>query len=106
MWLRVGDQLVDPGFAALLGPVGIFPLRGRDDLDRVRLIRELTPSVALASLSSRYASTILRDPLAHGEGTSDEGVKPSPVGSDRIAQRAGLTVAWPMPDQDITFAEE
>ena len=106
MWLRVGDQLVDPGFAALLGPVGIYPLRGRDDLDRVRLIRELTPSVALASLSSRYASTILRDPLAHGEGTSDEGVKPSPVGSDRIAQRAGLTVAWPMPDQDITFAEE
>lgn len=106
MWLRVGDQPIDPGFAAMLGPVGIYPLRGRDDLDRVRLIRELAPDVALASLSSRYASTIFRDPLMYGEGTSDEAIKPSPAGSDRFAQRAGLTVAWPMPDQDIAFAEE
>jgi len=104
IWLRVGDRPVAPGFAAVLGPVGIYPLRSKDDLDRVRLIRELTPNVALASLSSRYASTIFRDPLAYGGGTSDEAVKPSPAGSDRYAQRAGLTIAWPMPDQDIGFA--
>ena len=106
MWLRVGDQPVDPGFAAVLGPVGIYPLRGRDDLDRVRLIRELTPNVAFASLSSRYASTIFRDPPAYGEGMSDEAVKPAPVGSDRFTQRAGLTVAWPMSNQDIRLADE
>ena len=106
MWLRVGDRPLDPGFAAILGPVGIHPLRGRQDLDRVRLIRDLTPNVALASLSSRYASTILRDPLAYDEGASDDAVKPSLVGSGRFAQRAGLTVAWPMPDQDIAFADE
>ena len=106
MWLRVGDQPIDSGFAAMLGPVGIYPLRGREDLDRVRLIRELTPNVALASLSSRYASTIFRDPIVYGEGTSDEATKASLAASDRFAQRAGLTLAWPTPDQDIAFAEE
>ena len=106
VWLRVGDRPVDPGFAAVFGPVGKLPVRSKDDLDRVRLIREITPNIALASLSSRYASTILREPLAYSEGASDEAVKPSPEGSDRFTQRAGLTIAWPTPDQDIRFAEE
>ena len=57
--LRVGPLPLEPGFAALVGPVGIHALRGRDDLDRVRLIREMNPQVALASLSSRYASAIV-----------------------------------------------
>ena len=101
VWLRVGDQSVDPGFAAVLGPFGIFPLRGSADLDLLRLIRELTPNVALASLSSKYASTIYRDPLVY-----DDAIKLSPTGSYGFAQRAGFTVAWPMPDQDISFVEE
>ena len=106
IWLRVGDRPVDPGFAAVLGPVGIHPLRRNDDLDRVRLIREVTPNVALASLSSHYASTIFRDPLAYGEWASDEAVMPSSGGSDRFMQRAGLTIAWPTPDQDIGLTVE
>jgi hypothetical protein len=98
--------LAEPVISAVLGPIGIYPLRSTDDLDRVRLIRELTPNVALASLSSHYASTILQDPFVYGEGASDEAVKPSPVSSERFALRTGLTVTWPTPEQDIAFAEE
>ena len=51
---------LEPGFAAVLGPIGSYPLRVRSDLDRVRLIREMTPNIALASLFSRYAAGIIR----------------------------------------------
>lgn len=106
MSLRVGDQSVEPGFATVLGQVGIYPLRHRDDLDGVRRILELTQNVVLVSLSSRYVDTIAQDPLPYDERTSDDAIKPSLVSRDRSAQRAGLTVAWLMPGQDIMFAEE
>ena len=106
LWLRVGDRPVDPGFAAVLGPIGSHPLRGRNDLDQVRLIRELTPNVTLASLSSRYAGTIMRDP--HGFDATESAVayETARDGDDRFAQQAGLTIAWPTPDEDIAFMDD
>ena len=68
LWLRIGDRPIEPGYAAVLGPIGSYPLRGGVDLDLVRLIRELTPNVALASLSRQYVSTIIRDPRALDDG--------------------------------------
>ena len=58
---------VEPGFAAVLRPIGIHSLRSRDDLNQIRLIRGLAPNIAIASLSSLYASTIIRDPSGFDE---------------------------------------
>ena len=104
--LHIGGRAIEPGFAAVLGPIGFYPLRARSDLDRVRLIREMTPNIALASLSSRYAAAIIRPPhrfeddeqFAESESTRD--------GDARFATQAGLTLAWPMPDEHIGWAEE
>ena len=88
----------------------LFPeadvLRARSDLDRVRLIREMTPNIALASLSSRYAAGIIRPPhrLEDGEHVVEPGSTPDD--DARFATQAGLTVAWPMPDEHIGWAEE
>ena len=106
LWLRVGDRPIEPGFAAVLGPIGSHPLRDAVDLEIVRLIRELTPNVALASLSSRYASTIIREPRAFDEGELRDTSKAAYDGDGRFAHQAGLTVAWPIPDEEIAFADE
>ena len=103
--LRVGDRRVERGFAAVLGPIGRLPLRTGEDLDRVRLIRDVTPNVALASLSSRYASTIIAEPRGFDEGELRDTLNTVPDGDGRFAQRAGLTVVWPMPDENIAFAD-
>ena len=100
--LRVGPLPLEPGFAALVGPVG----RGRDDLDRVRLIREMNPQVALASLSSRYGSAIVPPAPLSDEADLDHTPKATPDPGDRFLQRAGLTVAWPLSDEEIAFADE
>ncbi len=82
-----------------MGPIEIQPLRSRDDLDRMCLIREFSPNIAIASLSSLYASTVVREPRgfdgaklrdAPGSGLDHDG---------RLAQEAGLTVAWPMTNE-------
>lgn len=106
LWLRIGDRPIEPGYAAVLGPIGSYPLRGGVDLDLVRLIRELTPNVALASLSRQYVSTIIRDPRALDDGDLRDTPKTAHDSDGRFAQQAGLTVAWPMPDEDIALAEE
>lgn len=62
LWLRVGERLVEPGFAAVIGPVGIYPLRRRQDLVLLRRIREINPRIVFASLSSRYVTTIIHQP--------------------------------------------
>ena len=43
MRLRIGLHTMEPGFAAVVGPVGFHTLRNSDDIDRIRRIRELTP---------------------------------------------------------------
>ena len=91
--LRVGRRPIEPGFAALVGPVGIHALRERDDLDGVRRIRELNPQVALASLSSRYASALVPPTPLSDEASLDHAPRTAPDPHDRFLQRAGLTVA-------------
>ena len=53
--LRIGGRVTELGFAAVLGRIGSSPLHASTDLDRVPLILEMIPNIALASLSSRYA---------------------------------------------------
>jgi len=89
--LRVGEQRLDFGFAAVLGPGGLHPLRGREDLEYVRRVRELTPNVALVSLSSRYA----------GETDPERRRVADPEDGGNVATRAGLTVAWLSDGADI-----
>jgi len=89
--LRVNGRSLEPGVAAVVGPVGLHPLRGKEDLEYVRRIRELTPNVALASLSSRYAIATVADPRLDA-GAEDGG---------NVATRAGLTVAWLSDGADI-----
>ena len=89
--LRVNGRSLEPGVAAVVGPVGLHPLRGREDLEYVRRIRERIPNVALASLSSRYAGETVADPRLDA-GAEDGG---------NVATRAGLTVAWLSDGADI-----
>ena len=103
--LQVGDQYVERGFAAVFGPIGRLPLRSREDLDRVRLIRDVTPTFALASLSSQYASTVMREPSGLDESEREGTFQIAPRSDGRLAQRAGLTIAWLTPGQDIGFAD-
>ena len=104
--LRVGRRPIETGFAALVGPVGLHALRERDDLDGVRRIRELNPQVALVSLSSRYASAIVPPTPLSDEASLDHAPRTTPDPHDRFLQRAGLTVAWPLADDEIVFADE
>lgn len=89
--LRVNGRSLEPGVAAVVGPVGLRPLRGREDLEYVRRIRELTPNVAVVSLSSRYAGASITD----RERVAD------PEDGGNVATRAGLTVAWLSDEPDI-----
>ena len=106
--LRVGRHPLEPGFAALVGPVGIHAVRDRDDLDRVHQLRELNTPAALASLSSRYARTMIRYPFSRDEFPHEDAFKFKFVSDadDRFAQQAGLTVAWPVPGEDIVLASD
>ena len=104
--LRVGRRTLEPGFAALVGPVGVQALRDRDDLDWVHRIRELNPHVALASLSSQYASAFISRAPGSDEAGLDAWSTYGPGPDERLAEQAGLTVAWPVAEEQIAFAEE
>ena len=104
--LVVGDHAIQPGFAALLGPLGILPLHDRDDLEFVHRLRELTPGIAFASLSSRYASTIVHRPLELEESALARTSEDAGDADTRFAHQAGLTVAWPTPDDRIALADD
>ena len=100
LWIRVGDQDLDPGFAAMVSPFGVRPLRDENDLLQVRQARNLDFNIAVASLSSRYvrtASQALRWP--------DE-AKTARERSANRANRAGLTVVWPEAGEDVVLKEE
>ena len=105
MRLGVGPHTIESGFAALVGPVGIFPLRDHGDLDRVRQIREWNPTVALASLSRRYVTRTMRQPDAVVEPDDQRSVL-RPNQGERIGQKAGMTVAWPLAGEDIVLADD
>lgn len=103
--LRIAGQDIERGFAAAFGPIGRLPLRNREDLDRVRLIREVTANVALASLSSQYAGAVMLESRTPEEDERDD---PAQIGLHDdvwMAQRAGLTVVWPTPGQHIELAD-
>ena len=89
MSLVVGDRAIEPGFAALLGPLGILPLHDRDDFELVHRLRELSPGVAFASLSSRYASAIVHRPLEFEESAFAWTSEDAGDADTRFARQAG-----------------
>ena len=103
--IRVGDRDIEPGFAAMVSPFGVYPLHGENDLLRVTQVRNLNISIAVASLSRRYIRAVNQDPFRSGEEKTVS--EQNQVGLyDRFANRAGLTVVWPEAGEDITPAEE
>ena len=101
--LRVGHHHMEPGFAAIVWPVGILPLRNSDDLDLVRRIREVSPNVAFASLSSKYAYTVMQAPHELEKVSDVLYRESSPQVEDRFALQSGLAVAWPEVDEELTI---
>lgn len=91
--LRLGNQVIGPGFAAMVSPFGVSPLRNANDLLQVNRIRALSPNIAVASLSSRYVRAVIQDFFRSNE-TVERSVGERSVG-ERFANRAGLTVIWP-----------
>jgi hypothetical protein len=55
---KVGGRLIKPGLMVVLGPFGHLPIRNASDLSRIRQVREITPNVALVSLSSNYIQSV------------------------------------------------
>ena len=106
--LRGGEreQDLEPGFAALVGPFGLFALHSKEDLDRVRLIRELFPNVALVSLSSEYISTIANTINQGLDWLDDASAFPHSGPDDRFVSQAGLTVVWLKADEEIDSLED
>lgn len=95
--LRVRDQLFDPGFAAIIGPFGVYPLRTREDHFRLREVRELNFTYAVVSLSLQYALSTIQSFIGYGEQGD---------ASERLATRHGLTVCWPRADDEITIEDD
>ena len=103
--IRVGDQDIEPGFAAIVGPFGVRPLRSKEDLLQASQIFQVLQSldlnlnnnIAVASLSSRYVTTVSQERLWPDEAETDD---------ERSANRAGLTVVWPEDGEDVVPAED
>lgn len=96
-WLYAGDQELNLGFAAIVGPFGVLPLRGnsyRLQQRRERGIDDL--NFAVASLPSQYAMTAIQNPLWLDKTKRDD---------DRSAHRHGLTVMWPDAGVEIVPVE-
>ena len=119
--IRIGRHHLDPGFTAVVGPFGVFPLRnsnGVEPLSQVRQIRGFNLNIAVVSLSSLYARTVIQDGHWPDQLDTDDGL-PSPVSivSDRggaerkeasdenSARWAGLTVVWPKAREDIILVQ-
>ena len=89
---KVGGRLFKPGLMVALGPFGHLPIRNASDLSRIRRVREITPNVALVSLSSNYIQSV-----REGEPP----VEAPLVTEDRTASQGGLTVIWPLKNEEI-----
>ncbi len=94
--VRVGDHQIEPGFAAIVGPFGVQPLLGGNNLLRMLRDRDLKLGIAVASLSSRYVKNVSQGRHWHDEA---EAV------SERSANRAGLTVVWLKFGEDVVPEE-
>ena len=116
IWIRVGTQTLEPGFAASVGPFGVQPIRGRSNLRQVQTALEQNLNLAVVSLSSRYATTASHelhwpDVLEVGQKLDDtdskfERQKTEGETAQLISDRFGLTVAWLDGFENITLAEE
>ena len=103
--IRVGDQGIEPGFAAIVGPFGVRSLRSKEDLLQVSQILQVLQSldlnlnnnIAVASLSSRYVAIVSQERLWTDETETDD---------ERSANRDGLTVVWPKAVEDLVLEEE
>ena len=92
--LRVGDNpFGEPGFAAIAGPFGVYPLR-TSDRRRLAQIRDLRIHYAVALLSERYCKSF----------TTSQDLLPVDE-PEHSASRCGLTVIWPKPDENVTIEE-
>ena len=106
--IRISGQDIDPGFAAMVSPFGVYPLHGENDLPLVRQIRDLDLNIAVASLSSRYVITVSQDLTVSQDPhwlDAAEVVQEHSVG-ERFANRAGLTVVWLEAGMGVDLAEE
>ena len=113
LWIRVGGHLIEPGFAATVGPFGVQPLFDENDIKQVRTALDRNLKVAVASLSSRYATTASHDQhwpevlevaparditLATRKQRVTEATRAT---HDRTSTRAGLSVVWLNEGEDI-----
>ena len=116
IWIRVGAQTIEPGFAAAVGPFGVQPIRGEYDVHQVRMALELNLNLAVVSLSSRYATTASHEQrwpelLEVGQKLDDTDSRLEQHGTMEdtaalISNRSGLTVVWLNGFEDISLAAE
>ena len=104
--ILVGRQLIEAGFSAVLGPTGIMPLRDRSDLDWVGRMRDLNKHIALVSMSGQYVRAISLNPRAIDEDKFVDPNKGTPRDDSQLARQAGLSVAWPRPEEDIDIQRD
>ena len=102
--LRIGDQWLEPGFAAMVGPFGVHPLRTREDRSLLLQLRDLNLNYAVASLSHSYISEGHR--AVSEDSTKQLVLKGHRAALERFPSRLGLTVVWPSADEDVSFEEE
>lgn len=94
--LKVGGRPIERGLVVVLGPFGAMPIRNANDLPRIRQAREITPNIALASLSTNYIQSV-----REGEAPSEDPLHTE----DRVASQGGLTVIWPHEKEEIQIDE-
>ena len=99
--IRVGNRELEPGLAAAIGPFGVRPLRNGDDFAQLDQVRVLNPDVVVASLSSRYLTTMGQEASRSGEEEVEEvEVKPA---FERFASRVGLAVMWLVAGEEVAL---
>lgn len=120
--IRVGDHKLEPGFAALVGPFGILPLRSENDRFQIPLIPDLNLSFAVASFSSHYVMAVKQEEFWRYKeatrvppeyGARQDRVIRGPawygreeLAEKRFADQSGLTVVWPEAGEYIVPHEE
>ena len=105
--IRVGSETLETGLAAAIGPFGVQPIRDVNDVAQLEGIREVNANVAVASLSGGYIANVLSAndlvrPGQYYELAPNLELSAIPR-SQRIATRAGLTVAWPTAGEEVTL---
>ena len=116
--IRVGAQVLEPGFAAAVGPFGVQPLRSRDDVLLFRRALDLNLKVVLASMSYQYATTASHDQrwteLLESDSTQNittvrdkqREIEAAKTADSHTVSRAGLTVVWPNEGAEVALEEE